>query len=155
MIANSVSLLLQISFFKIKKKKKGKKKINPKCFKGEIHSYLVNLNVFMTITSAADFLNKRLYCLPVPFHFLIPILHKDVRVNYSRNGFEIQEGGLSKLECRIAMQNVKKWMSLRMPDSKGFYIYIVNSFLIPAGQRVCWILEFLETYISQQGKMVS
>lgn len=150
MIANSVSLLLQVSFFKIKKK--GKKKA--KCFKGKIHSYLVNLNVFMTITSTADFLNKRLYCLPVPFHFLIPILHKDILVNYSRNGFEIQQGGLLKLECRIAMQNVRKWMSVRMADSKGFYTYI-DSFLVLAGQRVCWILEFLKTYISQQGKMVS
>lgn len=46
----------------------------------------------MMITSTADFLNKRLCCLPVPFHFPIPILHKDVRVSFSRNGFEIQQG---------------------------------------------------------------
>lgn len=32
-------------------------------------------------------------------------------------------GGLSKLECRIAMQNVRKWMPVRMPDSKGFFVY--------------------------------
>lgn len=63
-----------------------------KCFKGEIHSCLVNLNILMTITSTADFLNKRLCCLPVPFRFPIPILHKDVRVSFSRNGFEIQQG---------------------------------------------------------------
>lgn len=149
MVANSYSLILQLSFFKIIKK--GKKRT--KCFEGEIHSYLVNY-IFMMTTSIANFLNKRLYCLPVPFHFLVPALHKDIWVN-------IQEmvwytgGGLSKLECRIAMQNVKKWMPVRMPDAKGFYIYIVNSSLMLAGQRVCWILQFLETSISPQGKMVS
>lgn len=77
----------------------------------------------MMITSTADFLNKRLCCLPVPFHFLVPALHKDVWVN-SQEMVWNTGGGLSKLEYRIAMQNVRKWMPVRMPDSKGFYIYV-------------------------------
>lgn len=111
--------LVQVS---LKKKKSNIKRT--RCFTSEIHSYLVNSYIFMKITSAADFLNIRLYCLPVPLHFLIPNLHKDVWVNYSRNGFEIQHGSLSELECRVALQNVRKWMSLRMPNSKGFYMCI-------------------------------
>lgn len=114
MVANSYSLLLQLSFFKIIKK--GKKKA--KCFEGEIHSYLVNSNIFMMITSTADFLNKSLYCLPAPFYFLVPALHKDIWVNIQEMVWNTG-GGLSKVECRISMQNVRKWM----PDSKGFYIY--------------------------------
>lgn len=64
---------LQLSFFLNNKRKK-----KAKCFKGEIHSYLLNCNIFMMTTSTADFLNKRLYCLPVPFHFLVPTLHKGI-----------------------------------------------------------------------------
>lgn len=108
----------------------------------------------MKITSAADFLNIRLYCLPVSLHFLIPILHKDVWVNYSRNGFEIQHGSLSELECRVALQNVRKWMSQNAQLQRILYVYIVSSFQISAGQSLLDI-ALPETCISQQGKMVS
>lgn len=102
MIANSVSLLLKVSFYKIKhkgKKKRGggkfKKEVikKGKCFKGEIHSSLVNLHIFMMITSTADSLNNKLVLssctLPFPdSHFAQGCSQS----NCSGGGFEIQQG---------------------------------------------------------------